>query len=175
MTTVYLSLGSNLGSRDSNLKRAVERLHGPELRVVRISPVYETAPVELTEQPWFLNIVVEAETSLDPRQLLARAQEVEQALGRKRPAGPKGPRKIDIDILLYGPLAVDEADLKIPHPAMTRRRFVLEPLADVAPELRHPADGRLFREMLAATLDQQARKTGVSVGFHPERKTDLPR
>jgi 2-amino-4-hydroxy-6-hydroxymethyldihydropteridine diphosphokinase len=174
MTTVYLSLGSNLGSRDSNLKRAIDLLHGPELRVVRISPVYETAPVDMPDQPWFLNIVVQAETTLEPGELLARTQAVEQALGRMR-AAPKGPRKIDVDILLYGTSTVDQADLKIPHPAMGQRRFVLEPLADLAPDLCHPVDGRPFREMLAATLDQQARKTGVSTGFRPERRTDLPR
>ena len=174
MTTVYLSLGSNIGSRDSNLKRAIELLHGSELRVVRISPVDETAAVEAPNQPWFLNVVVQAETTLDPRALLQRTQEVERALGRK-PAPAKGPRKIDIDILLYGTSIIDETDLKIPHPAMTGRRFVLEPLADVAPDLCHPADGKPFREMLAATLDQPARKTGVTTGFHPERKTTLPR
>jgi len=174
MTIVYLSLGSNLGSRDSNLKRAIELLHGPELRVARISPVYETAPVDMPDQPWFLNIVVQAETTLGPGELLARTQAVEQALGRKR-AAPKGPRKIDVDILLYGTSTVDEADLKIPHPAMGQRRFVLEPLADLAPDLCHPVDGRPFREMLAATLDQPARKTSFSTGFRPERRTDLPR
>ncbi len=174
MTTVYLSLGSNLGSRDSNLKRAIQLLHGPELRVVRISPIYETAPVDMPDQPLFLNLVVQAETTLEPGELLARTQAIEQALGRK-PAAPKGPRKIDVDILLYGTSIVDQADLKIPHPAMGQRRFVLEPLADLAPDLCHPADGRPFREMLAATLDQQARKTSFSTGFHPERKTDLPR
>ena len=89
MTTVYLSLGSNLGSRDSNLKRAIQLLHGPELRVLCISPVYETAPVDMPDQPLFLNIVVQAETALDPGELLARTQAVEQALGRK-PAAPKG-------------------------------------------------------------------------------------
>ena len=174
MTTVYLSLGSNLGSRDSNLKRAIELLHGPELKIVRISPVYETAPMDMPGQPWFLNVVVEAETTLAPRALLEKAQAVEQSLGRKRTA-PKGPRKIDIDILLYGSSIVDEEDLKIPHPEMGGRRFVLEPLAAVAPGLRHPSGGKLFREMLTATLDQQVRKTGVAVGFRPERKTDLPR
>ena len=106
--------------------------------------------------------------------MLARTQAVEQALGRK-PAAPKGPRKIDIDILLYGTSIVEQTGLKIPHPAMGQRRFVLEPLADLAPDLCHPADGRPFREMLAATLDQQARKTSFSTGFRPERRTDLPR
>jgi 2-amino-4-hydroxy-6-hydroxymethyldihydropteridine diphosphokinase len=174
MTPVYLSLGSNLGIRDANLKRAVELLHSAELRVVRISPVYETAPLEMANQPWFLNIVVAAETTLSPRELLSRAQEVEKAVGRK-PAAPKGPRRIDIDILLYGTLSVDEEDLKIPHPAMAARRFVLEPLLDVAPDLCHPVDRKPFRELLPATLGQQARKTGATIGFHPERKTNLPR
>lgn len=174
MTTVYLSLGSNLGSREANLKRAIEMLHSEQLRVTRISPVWETAPLEVADQPWFLNVVAAAETSLSPRELLARTQEIEKALGRK-PGPPKGPRKIDIDILLYGTLSVEEEGLRIPHPEMTRRRFVLEPLLEVAPELRHPVSGVPFREMLAATLEQQARKTGAVVGFHPERKTRLPR
>lgn len=174
MTTVYLSLGSNLGIRDANLKRAVELLHSPELRVVRISPVYETAPLEMPDQPWFLNIVVAAETTLTARELLARTREAEKGVGRK-PAAPKGPRKVDIDILLYGTESVDEEDLKIPHPAMRERRFVLEPLVDVAPELCHPADGKPIRELLAATLGQQAHKTGANIGFHPERRTNLPR
>ncbi|MBI4873486.1 MAG: 2-amino-4-hydroxy-6-hydroxymethyldihydropteridine diphosphokinase [Acidobacteria bacterium] len=169
MTTVYLSLGSNLGSREAHLKRAVERLHSPELSVVRISPIYEAAPRDLPDQPWFLNLVLEAETSLDPRRLLERTQEAERALGRKQTV-PKGPRTIDIDILLYGASIVDQEDLKIPHPAMTQRRFVLEPLADLAPDLCHPAGGRPFRDSLAATLDQPARKTAFSIRPPPPKK-----
>lgn len=174
MITVYLSLGSNLGSRDANLKRAVERLDSPELNVVRISPIYETAPEDRPDQAWFLNLVLEAQTSLTPRRLLVRVQEVERELGRQRTEA-KGPRNIDIDILLYGDQTVDQEDLKIPHPAMTRRRFVLEPLTGLAPDLCHPADGRPFREDLALTLHQQARQTAFSVVLHPGRRTDLPR
>ncbi|HTX33950.1 MAG TPA: 2-amino-4-hydroxy-6-hydroxymethyldihydropteridine diphosphokinase [Bryobacteraceae bacterium] len=149
MATVYLSLGSNVGDRLANLRAALDRLAAPDLRVVRVSPVYETEPVDYTDQSWFLNLVTEAETDLPPTALLTRAQEIETALGRVRTV-PKGPRTIDIDILLYGEAVVQSARLEIPHPRMHERRFVLMPLADLAPELRHPGRHRTVREMLDA-------------------------
>jgi 2-amino-4-hydroxy-6-hydroxymethyldihydropteridine diphosphokinase len=155
MKTVYLSLGSNVGDREGNLLAAVERLRA-EVRVLRVSPVYETEPVELAEQRWFLNMVVEAETDLFPMQLLARTGKIERALGRVRRVA-KGPRTIDIDILLYGNAVVRGARLEIPHPRMAQRRFVLAPLADLAPELRHPVSGRTVREMLEAASAQAVR------------------
>jgi 2-amino-4-hydroxy-6-hydroxymethyldihydropteridine diphosphokinase len=144
---VYLSLGSNMGDRRAILRSAIARLEAPDLRILRISPVYETEPVDYADQEWFLNLVVEAETELPPMELLARAQEIEAAMGRVR-AVPKGPRTIDIDILLYANEVVHNAELEIPHPRMSERRFVLAPLADLAPDLRHPVTQRTVREML---------------------------
>lgn len=162
MKRVYLSLGSNLGRRERLLERALERLASGGIRLLRISSVYESEPLERRAQPWFLNLVVEAETELLPRVLLARLQRIERELGRRR-LSPKGPRPIDIDLLLYGEAVVRTPELQIPHPRMAGRRFVLEPLAELAPDLRHPVSRRTVRQMLEATLDQTARR----VGFHP--------
>lgn len=157
MKTVYLSLGSNLGDREGNLRDAVERLGAAGVRVLRVSPVWETEPLEARDQPWFLNLVVEAETELLPKMLLARAAKIEAELGRKR-LRPKGPRTIDIDILLYGNAVIDSPELIVPHPRMNERRFVLEPLAELAPDLRHPVTRRTVRETLAAAPPQQTRR-----------------
>lgn len=159
MKTVYLGLGSNVGDREGHLRAALERLAAADLRVLRVSPVYETEPLELRDQRWFLNQVAEAETSLFPRQLLARVGRIERALGRVR-AVPNGPRTIDIDILLYGSAVVRTAGLEIPHPRMGARRFVLAPLADLAPELRHPVTRKTVREMLDAAPKQAVRRVG---------------
>jgi 2-amino-4-hydroxy-6-hydroxymethyldihydropteridine diphosphokinase len=145
--TVYLGLGSNIGDREEHLRRAVEELQGPDLRIVRLSPLYETEPMEYTQQPWFVNLVAEAETELFPMQLLARLGRVERALGRVRGI-PKGPRVIDIDILFFGRAVVRTAKLEVPHPRIAERRFVLAPLADLAPDLRHPGSRKTIREML---------------------------
>lgn len=145
----YLSLGSNIGDRERNLHAAIERLGAPGLRVLRVSPTYETEPVDNTDQRWFLNLVVEAETTLFPLQLLARAQKVERVLGRVRTV-PKGPRTIDIDILLYGTAVMRSGKLEIPHPRMAERRFVLVPLHDLAQDLRHPVSRKTMAEMLHA-------------------------
>lgn len=153
----YLSLGSNLGDRERNLRDALDLLAGPGLRVVRVSSFYETEPLEVRDQPWFLNAVAEVETELFPKQLLARIQKVEQQLGRKRTA-PKGPRTIDIDILLYGSAVIDAEELQVPHPRLAERRFVLEPLAELAPDLRHPVSHRTVTEMLRAVAGQQVRR-----------------
>jgi len=159
LKTVYLGLGSNVGDREGHLRAALERLAAADLRVLRVSPVYETEPLELRDQRWFLNQVAEAETSLFPRQLLARVGRIERALGRVR-AVPNGPRTIDIDILLYGSAVVRTAGLEIPHPRMGARRFVLAPLADLAPELRHPVTRKTVREMLDAAPKQAVRRVG---------------
>jgi 2-amino-4-hydroxy-6-hydroxymethyldihydropteridine diphosphokinase len=156
--TVYLSLGSNIGDRARNLQAALEQLAAPDLRVVRTSPAYETEPVEYTAQRWFLNLVAEAMTELLPLQLLLRIGRVERALGRVRTV-PKGPRTIDIDILFYGRAIVRSAKLEIPHPRMAERRFVLAPLADLAPDLRHPVTRKTVREMLDAAPPQVVRAT----------------
>ena len=157
MTTVYLSLGSNIGDREGHLRRAIEPLHAGGVRVLRVSPIYETEPMGVTGQRWFLNLVVEVETELLPRQLLARTARIERALGRVRTV-PQGPRTLDIDILLYGAVRVHTAGLEIPHPRMVERRFVLAPLADLAPELRHPVTGKSVREMLDAVPGPAARR-----------------
>lgn len=149
MKTVYLGLGSNIDNREANLREAVERLEAAGIRVARRSSLYETEPLELRDQPWFLNAVVEAETDLFPRQLLACIQNIEREMGRRR-VTPNGPRNIDIDILLYGRSVIDTAELQTPHPRIAQRRFVLEPLAEIAPDLRHPVHGKTAREMLAA-------------------------
>ena len=157
MKIVYLLLGANLGDRHAALADAAARLSAAGARVLRSSSVYETEPQYLKEQPWFLNQVVEAETALFPRQLLARIHKIERAMGRK-PGLRNSPRLIDIDILLFGQAVVATADLEIPHPRLEERRFALEPLAELAPGLRHPATGRTTREMLAGVKDQLVRK-----------------
>ena len=149
--TVYLSLGSNVGDREANLKTAIVRL-GELGEVAAVSSTYETEPVEYTQQPWFLNCVVKLQTEKMPRQLLMQLLKIEQSMGRKRSgeqgvARVKGPRTIDIDILLFGHSVVDTAELTIPHPAMHERRFVLEPLVEIAPEERHPVFKRTIREL----------------------------
>ena len=147
MKRIYLSLGSNLGDRQRNLRQAVDRLASNDMRVLHLSRVYETEPVGYKDQAWFLNQVVEAETALFPMQLLTRIGRVERELGRVRTV-PNGPRTIDIDILFYGAAIVNTVRLEIPHPRMAERRFVLAPLAELAPDLRHPVTHRSVRQML---------------------------
>jgi len=163
--TVYLSLGSNLGDRERMLRSALAALEAPDLRIRRVSSIYETEPLELRDQPWFLNLVAEAETDLFPRQLLARIRKVEIQLGRKR-LRRGGPRTIDIDILFYGQAVIDSAELVIPHPRLSERRFVLEPLAELSPDFRHPVTRLTVAEMLPATREQVVRK--ISVVHSPE-------
>jgi 2-amino-4-hydroxy-6-hydroxymethyldihydropteridine diphosphokinase len=136
---VYLGLGSNLGDRERNLRAAVERLAAmPGVRILRCSRVYETEPVGPGDQPWFLNAVVEADTSLSPETLLRRAKAIEAELGRQ--PGPRwGPRPLDVDILLYGERSLDLPDLTIPHPELWSRLFVLVPLAELRPDLSGPS------------------------------------
>ncbi len=154
MAIIYLGLGSNLGDRSQNLRRARRLLSDDLLRILRSSSLFETAPLELADQPRFLNQVVEAETYLTPDELLARVAHVEAELGRQRTI-PKGPRTVDIDILLYDDMLLETRELTIPHPAMHARRFVLEPLAELAPGLVHPKLQRTIRSLRKETLDQQ--------------------
>lgn len=154
MKNVFLSLGSNIGEREAQLLQAVQRLEAAGVLVVRTSSVYETEPQDLREQPWFLNLVLEVETSLSPVQLLDRIQAIEESVGRKRDV-LKGPRSIDIDILLYGDCVVETEDLQIPHPRLAKRRFVLEPLAELVPDLRYPQSNRTMRDLLRDVQDQR--------------------
>lgn len=143
---VYLSMGSNLGDREANLRTAIEKLK--EIgNPITVSSFYETEPVEVSAaQPWFLNCAVKLDTEKMPRQLIAAILALEQEMGRQR-RQQKGPRTIDIDILLFGSSVIEIPSLTIPHPKLHRRRFVLDPLAEIAPEARHPVLKRTIREL----------------------------
>jgi len=159
--TAYLSLGSNLGDRAANLHAALAQLEAAG-RLLAVSALYETQPVDLPDddpgvlpgQPWFLNGVAAIETEMTPRELLTLALRIEAEMGRLR-MKEKGPRNIDLDIVLFADRVVDEPGLKIPHPAMHRRRFVLEPLAEIAPDARHPALGKTAQQLLAELPEGQ--------------------
>src|SRR5438874_3631276 len=142
---VYLSLGSNIGDREANLHTAISKL-GEIGIVVAVSPFYETEPVELTAQPWFLNCAVKFETEKMPRQLISGILNLEQSMGRQRKQ-QKGPRTIDIDILLFGSSIIEIPSLTVPHPSLHQRRFVLEPMAEIAGDARHPVFKRTMREL----------------------------
>jgi 2-amino-4-hydroxy-6-hydroxymethyldihydropteridine diphosphokinase len=153
MTRAFVGLGSNLGDRERTLERAVEALGQlPGTTVRAVSSFRDTDPVGIVDQPRFLNGAVELETNLSPRELLAALLEIEGSLGRDR-AGvpPGGPRTLDLDLLLYGAAEIDEPGLRVPHPRLGERRFVLEPLLELDPALEAPAEGPL--EALLAKLD----------------------
>ncbi|MGA9542374.1 MAG: 2-amino-4-hydroxy-6-hydroxymethyldihydropteridine diphosphokinase [Candidatus Sulfotelmatobacter sp.] len=153
----YLSLGSNVGDREGQLREARTRL-GTIGRVIAVSSVYETEPVEFTQQPWFLNCALALETSKTPQELIAAILHIEEEMGRRR-VQKKGPRSIDIDILLFDGMVVDSTDLTIPHPALHQRRFVLEPLTEIGPEVFHPVLKKTVRELLdGLTAGQVVRK-----------------
>jgi 2-amino-4-hydroxy-6-hydroxymethyldihydropteridine diphosphokinase len=160
LKTAYLSLGSNVGDREAHLRHALERLEAADVHVAAKSQVYETEPQDLAGQPWFLNLAAEVETDLFPMQLLSRIQKIERDLGRQRlRAG--GPRTADIDILFYGRFVIDTPQLVVPHPRLHLRRFVLEPLSEIASDLRHPVLRKTVREMLAELQGQRVRASGV--------------
>jgi 2-amino-4-hydroxy-6-hydroxymethyldihydropteridine diphosphokinase len=153
----YLSLGSNVGNRAANLEAAIARLSSLG-KVVAVSSFYETEPVGFAAQPWFLNCAVKLDTEKTPRQLLAAILELEQEMGRRR-VQKNGPRTIDIDILLFGSSIIKTKGLIIPHPAMHERRFVLEPMAEIAPDVLHPVFKRSIRELRdALSTGQVVRK-----------------
>ena len=154
---VYLSVGSNHGDRAAQIEQGVAALAEVEVQVRRRSALYETEPVGMTPQRWFLNCVLEVETQLMPLQLLRALQRIERQLGRRPTAGPQpAARPIDIDILFYGTSIVRMPELTIPHPRLAERRFVLEPLRELAPGWRHPVTQKTVAEMLADQSDRGA-------------------
>lgn len=159
MATVYLGLGTNLGQREENLKRALELL-AYKVKVEEVSTYYETEPMGFKEQPLFLNAVCRASTDLKPQELLSFIKEIEEGMGRKK-SFRNAPREIDIDILLYDDLRMDSAELTIPHPHLTERAFVLAPLAEIAPELVEPISGKSITRLLAEVDGREGvRRTG---------------
>jgi len=150
----YLSLGSNVGDREACLRDALGRLAAAGT-VVAVSSFYETEPVEFTRQPWFLNCAVALETTRTPQQLMAAILQIEEEMGRRR-VQKKGPRSIDIDILMFDDIVRDSKELTIPHPAMHERRFVLEPLAEIAPNAVHPVFKKTISELRDALPGGQA-------------------
>lgn len=150
--TVYLSLGSNLGDRPANLRTAIENLEKIG-HVAAASSFYETEPVDVKDQPWFLNCAVKLETELMPKQLMKAVLALEEKMGRRRRQS-KGPRTIDIDILLFGDSTIQSKELVVPHPRMHERRFVLEPMVEIAPDVRHPGMKKTIRELRDGLADR---------------------
>ena len=142
-----------MGDREKNLRVAIDALPHAGVAIAKVSSFYETEPVDFLDQPWFLNCVVEAETHFDPFMLLRALREIETKMGSKKVVA-KGPRLIDMDILLYGSETIDTPDLQVPHPRMHLRRFVLVPLAEIAPSLRHPSWAKTISELAAVTTDR---------------------
>jgi 2-amino-4-hydroxy-6-hydroxymethyldihydropteridine diphosphokinase len=150
---IYLSLGSNVGAPEANLNTAIEALPAAGVVVRRVSSFYVTEPVDYLEQAWFLNSVVKADTELPALSLLRAVRGIESKMGSTKSIA-KGPRLIDIDILLYGQQKIDTPELQVPHPRMTQRKFVLVPLTEIAPGLRHPAWCGTVEQLLAETPDK---------------------
>jgi 2-amino-4-hydroxy-6-hydroxymethyldihydropteridine diphosphokinase len=153
MAIVYLGLGSNIGDREKNLRQAVRLLEQSGVKVTKMSGLYETEPVDYLDQPWFLNAVLEADTQLPAEKLLVVLRGIESQMGSKK-AIAKGPRLIDLDILLYDHVTINTPELQIPHPRMLQRNFVLVPLAEIAPTLSHPSWPASAKELLAHSPDK---------------------
>jgi 2-amino-4-hydroxy-6-hydroxymethyldihydropteridine diphosphokinase len=155
MITVYIALGTNIGEREDNLLQALQLLPESGVHIRRVSSIYETEPVDYLDQEWFLNMVLEAQTELDALDLLNALRVIEARMGSRK-AFAKGPRKIDLDILLYGNETIDTPELQVPHPRMLERKFVLIPLAEIAPALRHPGWKSGVAHLLSASTDHSA-------------------
>ena len=166
MKKVYLSLGSNLGHREAHLRAGITALAGAGVHVTRVSSIYETEPVDYLDQGWFLNCVVEAETELGPLELLQKLRDIESRLGSEKLIA-KGPRILDMDILLYGQETIATEELQVPHPRMLQRRFVLLPLAEIAAKASHPSWPGTVAEMLARCKD-----TSVVTQWQPGAPSD---
>ena len=152
MKPVYLALGSNMGDREEHLRSAIRGLGSRRIEIIRCASVYSTEPREVVDQPWFLNTVLEAGTTLTPDELLRTCLEVEKENLRTRDLN-KGPRTLDIDIVFYGNEIIRKPGLSIPHPALSGRRFVLTPLAEIAPGFVDPSSGKTVRQLLEACSD----------------------
>jgi 2-amino-4-hydroxy-6-hydroxymethyldihydropteridine diphosphokinase len=150
----YIGIGSNIGDKTANCKKAIELLkENPQIKVTKISDFYETEPVGYKEQEWFVNCAVEIETDLNPQELLLLCHMIESELGRERKI-KYGPRTIDLDILLYNNDIIDTTKLKIPHPEMHKRSFVLKPLSDIAPDAVHPALRKKIADLTVAITEK---------------------
>ena len=161
---VYLSLGSNLGEREEHLERAIAALEKDEIRVITRSSLYETEPQDFVQQPWFLNMALECETRYFPVQFLMMLQAIERDLGRVRAgAVRRGPRIIDIDILLFANSVIDSGRLVIPHPRMLERRFMLEPLLEIAPDIKHPATREPLSRYLNKVAGQKVKRRDLGI------------
>ncbi len=168
MKTIYLSLGSNVGDREQNITRAIAMMAERGIHIVRQSSLFETEPVGLRTQGWFLNCAVQAETDLMPRQLLHTIQHIEHELGRRRMVA-SGPRTIDIDILMLGTSVIHSAELDVPHPRMTERRFVLVPLLEIAPTSPPPRAEEKYHPIACCNARSERSSTSplalISLGY----------
>lgn len=160
----FLCLGSNLGDREKNLKRAQSLLKAEGISIVRSSSLYETQPVDLSSQPWFYNQVIEIETGVDPSDLLDLVKGIEESMGRKMSV-QKGPRIIDIDILLAEDKVIHTAELRIPHPRLDKRNFVLIPFAEISPETVHPLLKKNIQDLLERSSDHSTVERLKKPGF----------
>ena len=168
---VFLALGSNIGEREVNLESAISALAREQITVLARSSLYETEPQDVLDQPWFLNMVIECETRCFPLQLLAIAQRIEREFGRVRANSPRrGPRTLDIDLLLYGETIMSTPQLSVPHPRLLQRRFVLEPLLEIAPELRHPETKEPLRKALVKLKNQKVLKIAAGGANCPDAR-----